>query len=404
MTTDSHSELGAMTPLREPARTETSADQPARASLRVPIKAYVLSRAVVLIAALPGLWLHDPAGGPWPALPGGAMLARLFSRWDGAWYIYIAQHGYPSKAAYESGLGKYAFFPLFPMLVRAVAAVTPLSMVNSALFVSITSAVGATIAVYLLAVRLTNAERAQRAIYLFVLFPGSFVLSMAYAEALMIIGAAGCLLMLLNKRWLAAGLFGAVATAARPNGMAVVVACVIAAAVAIYHNRSSWKPLLAPLVSVSPPIVYFIYLAHHTGHINAWMDAQDRAWHDNISFVAPLYHRAAQLATHMPSFQDTRLNDLIATIGVGLLAVGVVLIVRSRFPTIVKAYTLAALAIPAVSWMIGPRPRMLFAAFPVMIALADVASRRVYKVAVIASAASLFVLTTILMTTTASTP
>jgi hypothetical protein len=89
---------------------------------------------------------------------------------------------------------------------------------------------------------------------------------------------------------------------------------------------------------------------------------------------------------------------------VGLVAIGVYLIVRSKFPMIVKVYALLAMAIPSVSWMIGPRPRMLLAAFPVMIALADQASRRVYRVAVVTSAVSLAVLTTILMTTTASTP
>jgi hypothetical protein len=383
--------------------TAQSANEQARTSLRVPIQAFLVSRLLVLIAALPGLFLHEPAGGPWPSIPNGTILARLFCRWDGAWYLDIAEHGYPSKAEYSTGLAKYAFFPLFPNLVRLVAAITPLSFVNSAILVGLSTAAGATVAVYFLALRLTTPERAERAVYLFVLFPGAFVLSMAYSESLMIMAAAGCLMLLLDRRWLGAGLAGAVAVAARPNGLAVVVACAIAAAMAIRRERS-WKPLIAPLLSAAPAVMYLAYLAHHTGRLTAWTEAEDQAWHDNFSFVAPLYHRAAQLVTHMPTLGDTRLNDLIATIGVGLLAIGIVLIVRSRFPLIVKAYALVVMAIPAVSWMIGPRPRMLLAAFPVMIALADIASRRVYKVAVIASAVSLFVMTTIIMTTTAATP
>ena len=65
---------------------------------------------------------------------------------------------------------------------------------------------------------------AKRAIVLCALFPGSFVLSFAYSEALMLVLAAACLLMLADREWVAAGVFAALATATRPNGLALVVA------------------------------------------------------------------------------------------------------------------------------------------------------------------------------------
>ena len=48
--------------------------------------------------------------------------------WDGEHYADIATKGYPRLDAYPSddALGSYAFFPLYPMLIRAVGAVTGL--------------------------------------------------------------------------------------------------------------------------------------------------------------------------------------------------------------------------------------------------------------------------------------
>ena len=76
-----------------------------------------------------------------------------------------------------------------------------------------------------LARRLYDNDVAERAMVLFAVFPGSFVLSYAYAEALLIVLAALCLWFLLDEHWLLAGLAAALATATRPNGIALVAAC-----------------------------------------------------------------------------------------------------------------------------------------------------------------------------------
>lgn len=45
-------------------------------------------------------------------------LLNALSRWDGSWYVQIAREGY----SYEQGVrSSVAFFPVFPLLTRAVA-------------------------------------------------------------------------------------------------------------------------------------------------------------------------------------------------------------------------------------------------------------------------------------------
>ena len=72
----------------------------------------------------------------------------------------------------------------------------------------------------LLARRLFDDMVAERAMVLFAVFPGSFVLSFAYAEAMFIVLAAVCFWYLLDERWVLAGLAAALAGATRPNGLA----------------------------------------------------------------------------------------------------------------------------------------------------------------------------------------
>src|SRR5581483_9863412 len=131
-----------------------------------PIALFALSRLVVLVAALPAV-LRGAGAGPWPDLPAGSGFARVLTEWDGAWYVWVADRGYPTAGQLSHHLSDVAFFPLFPMLIPATARVT-----------------------WHLSARLAGRRVADRAVALFVFFPGAFVLSMAYAEPLMLAASA----------------------------------------------------------------------------------------------------------------------------------------------------------------------------------------------------------------------
>ena len=80
--------------------------------------------------------------------------------------------------------------------------------------------------------------------------PGSFVLSFSYSEALMLALVGATLLLLLDERWLLAGLSAAAATASRPNAIAICAACAVAAWIA-WRRHHDWRAL-ARTVPVAP--------------------------------------------------------------------------------------------------------------------------------------------------------
>ncbi len=120
---------------------------------------------------------------------------------------------------------------------------------------------------------------------LFALFPGSVVLSWSYAEAALIVCAAACLLFLQREQWVLAGVAAAIGTATRPNGIAIVAACVVAAAIAIYRKRQ-WRSLVSVVLAPLGVLAYHAYLRVHTGEWGAWNRAQREAWNEGWSWGA----------------------------------------------------------------------------------------------------------------------
>ena len=73
---------------------------------------------------------------------------------------------------------------------------------------------------------------------------------------MLIVLACVCFWFLLEERWLLAGVAAALASATRPNGVALVAACAVAAFIAIRQRRDWWSlvaPLLAPIGFIALP-------------------------------------------------------------------------------------------------------------------------------------------------------
>ncbi len=159
-----------------------------------------------------------------PEPSAGSVISQVLTSWDGRWYLEIVRGGYPSNVpaniTYEQLEARAAFFPLYPWTARLLDVVLPGGDTFAALFLNFVLGAVSVVLVGILARRLYGVGVAARAMTLYAIFPGSVVLSFAYSEALLIVLAAACLILLLDERWLLAGLAAALATATRPNGVA----------------------------------------------------------------------------------------------------------------------------------------------------------------------------------------
>lgn len=320
-----------------------------------PAAIYVASRALVILAAGVAV-LRSPHLG----------LGQALVRWDSGWYLRLARSGYPGHLPSAHGhvlASTIAFFPLFPLTMSAGSALTGLSLAVVGLALSSAFGMAAAITVWALARDLWGKAAANRACAMFCVFPGAFVFSMIYSEGLMIALAAGCLVALLKRRWLLAGTLAALATAARPNALALVAACAWVAAVAIYRRRewaAMWAPALAP-VGIG---VYFAYLWARTGDVGAWFATEKGGWHESFDATAT-FTRLARFVHHpFPS-----LNTDVGMLCLAFIIVTGVVLLRAHAPGALVVYAAAVAALTLVSKLYGPTPRFVVTAFPLVIVL-----------------------------------
>lgn len=345
---------------------------------------YVMSRLCVLAGAAViatelrvdanlalerNLPLADPQGA---TATGNALrpILDVLTTWDGLWYVEIVRNGYPThippNVTYHVDEARAAFFPVFPLLARAVDRVLPGGDTLAVLTLNNVLGLVAIVLIGLIAQHLYGERVGRTAITLAAFFPGSFVLSFAYSEALFITLAAACLWLLLVDEWVAAGVFAAIATATRPNGVALMVACAAAAFFAV-RERREWRSLISVLLAPIGFVTFQVWLGHHTGESTAWFRVQREAWGEGASFGwTALRNTFEAVAQPMTSPTDT-----ITALCVAATIAMVVLSWRAKLPWILNAYAWSILVLMLVPATVTARPRFLFTAFPLLIGAAQ---------------------------------
>jgi hypothetical protein len=348
-------------PEAEPARIDP---YPWRRALVWSAIAYVLSRAAVLA----GAGAAGAAANPRPDNGTGPILDVL-TGWDGKWYFAVARTGYPHHIpphiTFNQPEARAAFFPLYPRVVWAVNKVLPGGDVLAALGLNLLFGAIFILLVGLMTRRFYGNKAAARAMVLTALFPGSFVLSYAYSEALMLVLCAGCLLLLMDRRWLWAGVLAGLATASRPNAPPIIASCAVAALVAIVQRRE-WRSLIAPLLAPIGWLSFQLFLWHQTGERKAWFRVQREAWTEGTSFGLTAIKDIGNATLHP---LDSPAN-ILTLLCVAAMLFGLWALWKRPLPLPVIVYTIGVLALMLLPKTVTARPRFLFTAFPLIIAIA----------------------------------
>lgn len=315
---------------------------------------------------------------------------HLLAGWDSKWYLLVAQNGYASSI--PAGIGKLTqtdlgFFPLVPLLIRAVHVVTGLGFGVSGVVVSSVLGLAGCVALYWLLAETFDVESAELGTALVFLSPAAFVLVMFYSESAIILFVSLTLLCLGRRWWLAAGLFAALATSADPVAVAVVVPCAVASFFAIRHRRD-WASLVAPLVAPVGVVAFFAYLWAHTGSFFEWFHAQRSGWQQGV-YGSGLPHAIRDaFSTNFVNPNDTvRIVSALVTVAL------VLTFWRARPPLPWAGYVFAVLAMGLISPIVGITPRLLLRGFPLFAVLGVRRSTRVGQVLLILSSGALAVLT-----------
>ncbi|HEX4483848.1 MAG TPA: mannosyltransferase family protein [Solirubrobacteraceae bacterium] len=355
----------------------------------------------------------------------GNALAAPAARWDAAWYLVIARYGYrPDLGSFTSS--RDAFFPLYPLGVRALGA-TGLPLVLAGVLLSTTALALSLYGIH----RLTTLElgsaaaRAGRvllldkrarpssaspatvarlAVIVMAFAPMAFFLSAVYSESLYLALSVGLFYAARRGRFLAAGALAALAAATRSAGIVLLLPALM---LYLYGPREDRAPdfprargfrpryrlrrdalwlALAPLGLFA----YMLYLSlaggdalapfhaqdvwgrHFAGpYVGAW-DGLRAAFEGVRQLVSAQQHHLYFPAGGGSAFVASEHNLLLLAFLLGAL-VAIVGVLRA-LPLAYGVYVIAALALPlsypVTSQPLMSLPRFLVVLFPLGIWLA----------------------------------
>lgn len=275
------------------------------------------------------------------------------ANWDGGHFLGIAQIGYSQKF-------QYAFFPLYPLLVKALHTVTGNYLVAGVLI-----SISATFLGLQLLYRLVldfNKKIAEKAILALLFFPTSFYFLTAYSEGLFFFLAVLTFYLLRKNRLFWATIAASLVSATRIVGLAVAAGFLLEVITTQGLNRKNWFVVFAPLGF----LIYCIFLYQQTGDPFYFLSAETH-WQRTLAVPGVGFWEA--LKNISGSFNSMKFNILLDLI-FAVLGVGLAIRAFRFLPGSLAIYSLLAVIIPLFTPTLSSMPRFLLVIFPIFIVLA----------------------------------
>ena len=273
----------------------------ARMLLTTRLPVLVVGYAATLVIGLPpgtGHISEDP-------------LRDLPSRWDATWYMDIARDGYRYDPRLGSGEQQpIVFFPLYPVLMRTLAAFTTpdrgatttydqyteirrVHLAWCGLLISLIAFACALVVVYRWAELHGGADVAAGTVVLLSTYPFAVYFSAPYTESVfLLVGITACYAFEKGRLPLA-GAAGMLAGLTRPNGVMLSLVLGILALAPLRRRERGWLRrtgigLLAAAMPAVGLLLYCSYIYRLTGNPFAWVEAQT-AWGRDVGATSTHY-------------------------------------------------------------------------------------------------------------------
>ncbi len=205
----------------------------------------------------------------------GDSLWGLLNKWDANYYVDIARAGY--APADETAL---AFFPGFPLVVRAVSNLLGTDIAGTAMVLNLFFTIALAAGVMALARQMGLGTRGQvLGATVVTSAPMSIVFSMPYTEALFGALAIWSVVMLHGKRWIAAGVLTFLAAFVRLTAVDLIV---VFALMVLCKARRTWWAWLSVAVSALPVAGYIWWANRHLSGAGGYFGLQEKHWNSGF--------------------------------------------------------------------------------------------------------------------------
>jgi Gpi18-like mannosyltransferase len=287
-------------------------------------------------------------------------LIRMAMVGDAWFYRQIAINGYEPRSPDGKPKNTWAFFPLYPLLVRALGGGDGATFSTVAMLTSNVALLAALFAVAAAGRALgASDDDVERATWYMALFPTSYFFSLPMTESLFLLLSAGTFLAAARQRWLAAGLLGALTSATRVIGI-----CLLPALLLLPFQRKSKQRLWILIVPLGVA-AFVAYLYVRTGDPLAFIHAQT------------LWGRGAPAASGDPILQHGLIvskpwNFVALNLAAAILMIAAGCAFLARRQWSYAAYTLLSVAVPLSTGSLQSIARYALVDFPMFFWLASI--------------------------------
>ncbi|MFI9269223.1 hypothetical protein ACIGXM_00640 [Kitasatospora sp. NPDC052896] len=302
---------------------------------------YAAVRALGVLAVL--CWYHKH---------GRSGLHQLSSMWDAWWYQQIAQHGYAGTPLVPGPKGfyqAYAFFPAYPMTIRVLGWLLPVSLGLVALLVAWVSSLVAAWGTYAIGARLYGHRAGVIATVLWGVIPYALVESLAYSEPMFTAFAVWAVYAAITRRWIWAGGLSLLAGLTRPTAVAVAGAVCLGALWALVsqwrRDRGAelpdaervawWRPVLGALIAPVGVVSFIAWVGLVKGNADAYFKIED-AWASHFDAGASTVRAFAHMLTYSTTLW---LAEVVVGLSLGAAVVLFLLSVLQRQPLPLLAFS-----------------------------------------------------------------
>lgn len=338
---------------------------------------FLWSRVAIWAAAIFAfLWFEPnrhPNAGRWdsPLLHQLGYGTDVWARWDSAFFLRVAEHGYDAASA--------AFYPLYPALVALVGRALGGQYVLAGIAVSLAAALGAFVLLYRLAEEKLGAAGAQRAVLYLAVFPMAVFLGAVYSESLYLLLVLAAFVLAERGRFFSAGATAGLAILTRAFGVALLPALALLA----WRGRDRRRSFLGLAAALPVAAVYPVVLWLELGDPWKFWGAQD-LWHRRLSQAGPLggiWDGLRALWRGAPSGAAPLHATAVNVEGFAFLVLFAALTVIAwrRFGAAYGLFCALSLAlplsVPSSRWPLLSLPRFGLPVFPFFLALAALGAR-----------------------------
>lgn len=191
-------------------------------SVREPFWIFLGTRVGLFLVAYLGLALLPlRSGDHWRPFVDNLFLDG-WARWDTGWYVSIADRGYYFST---TGASSVPFFPLYPMLIKAVGLLVR-NNVLAAILVSNLALLLALVMLHRLVLDRFGPDIARKTVLLVCVFPFAMFYSAAYSESVFLLLCVATFYFGERRRWAMAAAAAGLASASRLVG--ILAACSLA--------------------------------------------------------------------------------------------------------------------------------------------------------------------------------